>query len=707
MEIIKRDGSIVEFNKQKIEDAILKAMRYGSGIVEEDIAKTVSEQIEDRYIKTQKQATVKEVERLVYELLILYSQMETAKAYEGYRAVQEFKRNNNTTDDSILSLVSRQNEDVMDENSNKNGAINATQRDLIAGEVSKDIARRKLIPTYLVQAHDEGAIHWHDMDYSISPMHNCCLVNLEDMFTNGTVINEKLVEEPKSFGTACTVATQIIAQVSSNQYGGQSITIAHLAKYLKVSEEKAYKHYIELGINEEDAKMLALDAKKKELRDGVQTIRYQLSTLQTTNGQAPFSTIYLEIIQGSPYEEEMAMICEEMIKQRLEGMKNFKGQEIGESFPKLVYLLDEHNCLEGGKYDYITELCAVCNAKRLVPDYQSAKIMRQNYDGETFPPMGCRSHLSNWKDENGNYKWYGRFNMGVVSLNLPQVGILANKDMDLFWKIFDERLQLCKEALMCRYEMLLGTPSDASPIHWQHGALGRLKKGEKIDKLLQNGYATLSLGYVGIAELTQAMLGCSHTTPEGEAFALEVMKHMKAKCDEWKEETGLGFGLYGTPAESLIYRFCKIDKARFGEIPNVTDRMYYTNSYHVHVCEPIDAFDKLAFESQFHNISLGGCISYIEVPDMSKNLEAIKSIINFIYHNIQYAEINTKSDVCYKCGFNGEILLDKETLEWYCPCCGNKDRSEMQVMRRTCGYIGTNFWNKGRTAEIGDRVLHL
>lgn len=707
MEIIKRDGSIVEFNKQKIEDAILKAMRYGSGIVEEDIAKTVSEQIEERYIKTQKQATVKEVERLVYELLILYSQMETAKAYEGYRAVQEFKRNNNTTDDSILSLVNRQNEDVMDENSNKNGAINATQRDLIAGEVSKDIARRKLIPTYLVQAHDEGAIHWHDMDYSISPMHNCCLVNLEDMFTNGTVINEKLVEEPKSFGTACTVATQIIAQVSSNQYGGQSITIAHLAKYLKVSEEKAYNRYIELGINEEDARMLALDAKKKELRDGVQTIRYQLSTLQTTNGQAPFSTIYLEIIQGSPYEEEMAMICEEMIKQRLEGMKNFKGQEIGESFPKLVYLLDEHNCLEGGKYDYITELCAVCNAKRLVPDYQSAKIMKQNYDGETFPPMGCRSHLSNWKDENGNYKWYGRFNMGVVSLNLPQIGILANKDMDLFWKIFDERLQLCKEALMCRYEMLLGTPSDASPIHWQHGALGRLKKGEKIDKLLQNGYATLSLGYVGIAELTQAMLRCSHTTPEGEAFALEVMKHMKAKCDEWKEETGLGFGLYGTPAESLIYRFCKIDKARFGEIPNVTDRMYYTNSYHVHVCEPIDAFDKLAFESQFHNISLGGCISYIEVPDMSKNLEAIKSIINFIYHNIQYAEINTKSDVCYKCGFNGEILLDKETLEWYCPCCGNKDRSEMQVMRRTCGYIGTNFWNKGRTAEIGDRVLHL
>lgn len=707
MKIIKRNGQKVDFKSEKIEKAILKAMK-STGIIRPQIAKDIANGITEFYQDNLDiiEPEVEMIEHLVYTNLLDANQVETAKAYEGYRAVQEFKRNINTTDQSILSLISRENEDVMNENSNKNAVVNATQRDLIAGEVSKDIARRKLIPAHIVQAHDEGAIHYHDLDYAISPMHNCCLIDLEDMFANGTVINEKLVETPKSFGTACTVATQIMAQVASNQYGGQSITIAHLAPYLKVSEIKAFNHYIELGFSEEQAALLAKDVKLKELKDGVQTIRYQLSTLQTTNGQAPFATIYLEIQEGHEFEEEMAMICEEMIRQRLQGMKNHKGQEIGEAFPKLVYLLDEHNCLEGGKYDYITELCAECNCKRLVPDYQSAKIMRQNYEGCTFPPMGCRSHLSP-KKVNGEYKWYGRFNMGVVSLNLPQIGILANKDMNLFWEIFNERLDLAKDALMHRYKMLLGTPSDASPIHWQHGALGRLEKGEKIDKLLQDGYATLSLGYVGICELTYAMLGVSHTTPEGEKFALEIMKHMKAKCDEWKEETGLGFGLYGTPAENLIYRFCKIDKKRFGEIENVTDRMYYTNSYHVHVCEQIDAFSKLKFESQFHNISLGGCISYIEVPDMSKNLEAVKQVINFIYHNVQYAEINTKPDVCYKCGFTGEIQLNKETLEWYCPSCGNDDKGEMQVMRRTCGYIGTNFWNKGRTAEIGDRVLHL
>ena len=707
MQVIKRDNSIVDFDKSKIREAIMKSMKNGSGIVLPDIAKLIASDAERHFNRQEEMPTIYKIEAYVYDRLVHYGQSVTARAYEGYRAVQEFKRNTNTTDESILNLLNKNNEDVMKENSNKNPVVAATQRDLIAGEVSKDISRRRLIPAHLVQAHDEGAIHWHDMDYTLSPIFNCCLVNLEDMFENGTVINEKLVETPKSFGTACTVATQIIAQVSSNQYGGQSITIKHLAKYLKATEDKAYKFYLEKYKNEDLAKSLALDMKMKDLKDGVQTIRYQLSTLQTTNGQAPFSTIYLEIEEGHPYEEEMALICEEMIRQRLEGMKNYKGQEIGEAFPKLVYLLDEHNCLEGGKYDYITKLAAKCTAKRLVPDYQSAKIMRQNYEGNTFPPMGCRSHLSPWRDEKGKYKWYGRFNQGVISLNLPQIAIIADKDMELFWEMLDQRLEMCKEALMIRHKMLLGTISDTSPIHWQHGAIGRLKKGEKIDSLLKNGYSTLSLGYVGIHEMVQAMLGVSHTTEEGEKFALEVMNYMKDKCDEWKKETGLGFGLYGTPAESLIYRFCRLDKARYGEIKNVTDRLYYTNSYHVHVCEEIDAFSKLKFESQFHSISNGGCISYVEVPDMSKNLEAVESVINFIYHNIQYAEINTKPDVCYECGFTGEIQLNKETLTWYCPSCGNSNEDNMQVMRRTCGYIGTNFWNKGRTAEIGDRVLHL
>ena len=671
MEVIKRDGSIVEFNKHKIREAILKAMKHGSGIYLPDIAKLIANDAENYFKDENETPTIYKIESYVYERLVHYGQSITAKSYEGYRAVQSFKRNINTTDESILGLIQKTNEDVLKENSNKNSVIAATQRDLIAGEVSKDISRRRLIPPHLVQAHDEGAIHWHDMDYTLSPIFNCCLINLEDMLNNGTVINDKLVESPKSFGTACTVTTQIIAQVASNQYGGQSITIKHLAKFLRVTYDKYYKFYMEKYNNEELAKDLANDMKMKDLRDGVQTIRYQLSTLQTTNGQAPFSTIYLEIEEGNEYEEEMALICEEMIKQRLEGMKNYKGQEIGEAFPKLVYLLDEHNCLEGGKYDYITKLAAECTAKRLVPDYQSAKIMRMNYEGNTFPPMGCRSHLSPWKDGNGDYKWYGRFNQGVISLNLPQIGIIANGDMELFWELLDQRLALCKEALITRHNMLLGTVSDVSPIHWQHGAIARLEKGEAIDKLLNEGYSTLSLGYVGIHEMVQAMLGVSHTTPEGEKFALEVMNHMKDACDEWKNETGLGFGLYGTPAENLIYRFCRLDKARFGEIKNVTDRLYYTNSYHVHVCEEIDAFSKLKFESQFHGISLGGCISYVEVPDLTRNVEAVESLINFIYHNIQYAEINTKPDICYSCGYTGEIKLD-ENLEWYCPSCGNR-----------------------------------
>ena len=706
MKVIKRDGKTVEFDKKKIKEAVIKAMKNGSGIYLPDIAKLIANDAQKHFQSQDETPTIYMIETFVYDRLVHYGQTVTAKAYEGYRAVQSFKRTINTTDESILGLIKKTNEDVLRENSNKNSVIAATQRDLIAGEVSKDISRRRLIPSHIVQAHDEGAIHWHDMDYTIQPIFNCCLINLEDMLDNGTVINDKLVETPKSFGTACTVTTQIMAQVASNQYGGQIITIKHLAKYLRVTYDKFYKYYMEKYKNEELASELAKDMEMKDLKDGVQTIRYQLSTLQTTNGQSPFGTIYLEITEGDEYEEEMALICEEMIRQRLEGMKNYKGQEIGEAFPKLVYLLDEHNCLEGGKYDYITKLAAKCTARRLVPDYQSAKIMRKNYEGNTFPPMGCRSHLSPWKDENGNYKWYGRFNQGVISLNLPQIAIIADKDMDLFWELLDQRLELCKEALLVRHNMLMDTLSDVSPIHWQHGAIARLKKGEKINKLLENGYSTLSLGYVGVYEMTQAMLGVSHTTPEGQKFALKVMHKLADACSKWKEETGLGFGLYGTPAENLIYRFCRLDKQRFGEIKNVTDRLYYTNSYHVHVCEEIDAFSKLKFEAPFHNISLGGCISYVEVPDMTRNLEAVEHIINFIYHNIQYAEINTKPDICYSCGYTGEIKLDKD-LNWFCPSCGNRDENEMQVMRRTCGYIGTNFWNKGRTAEIGDRVLHL
>ena len=705
MLIIKRDKSVEDFNPDKIKNAILKSMKFGIGNINENIADEISINIYNVFVNEKTPPTVEQVENLVYYELVKNGFEGVAKAYEGYRAVQEFKRHENTTDEGIISLLNSTNEDVLKENSNKDGNIAATQRDLIAGEVSKDIARRKLLPTNIVQAHDEGILHYHDMDYAIQNIHNCCLINLEDMFENGTVINDKLVETPKSFSTACTVATQIMAQVSSNQYGGQSITIKHLAPFLRVSFDKYHKKYLE-KCDKNLAYDLATERMMEELKSGVQTVRYQLSTLQTTNGQSPFATVYLEIIEGDEFEREQALICEEMIKQRLEGMKNYKGQEIGETFPKLIYVLDEHNCLEGGKYDYITELCAECNVKRLVPDYQSAKIMRQNYEGCNFPPMGCRSHLSPYKDENGDYKWYGRFNQGVISLNLPQIGIIANKDMDLFWSLLNERLELCKEALLCRHKLLLGTKSDVSPIHWQFGALGRLKKGEVIDELLKNNYSTLSLGYVGICELTYAMLGVSHTTKEGEKFALEVMNFMKKKCDNWKKEYNLGFGLYGTPAENLIYRFCRLDTARYGKIENVTDKMYYTNSYHVHVTEPIDAFEKLEFESQFHAISSGGCISYVEVPNLSNNLDAVKSIINFIYHNVQYAEINTKPDLCYKCGYTGEIQ-NNENLNWYCPNCGNRDESEMQVMRRTCGYIGSSYWSKGRTAEIKERVLHL
>lgn len=706
MIVIKRNNSKTRFDKVKIKDAVEKAMR-SCGFKDFKPAMEIAEKLEKQYEDLGlNMVKVSVIEKDVFMMLTSIGLEEVARSYEGYRAVQEYKRINNTTDDSILGLVRRTNVDVLEENSNKNALVASTQRDLIAGEVSKDIARRKLVPAYQIQAHDEGAIHIHDMDYLMQPIHNCCLINLEDMLNNGTVINGKLVETPKSFATACTVATQIVAQVASNQYGGQSITIKHIAPFLRVSYDKYLNKYKELGFNEEQTIKIAEDRMREELIAGIQTIRYQLSTLQTSNGQAPFVTIYLEIIEGDEFEKEQALICEEMVRQRLQGMKNEKGQEIGESFPKLVYVLDEHNCLKGGKYDYITELCAKCNVKRLVPDYQSAKIMRANYDGDNFPPMGCRSHLSVWKDENGNNKWYGRFNIGVVSVNLPQIGLLANGDMEKFWNIFEQRMELCKDTLMTRIELLKGTPANTSPIHWQHGALARLKANETIDSLLEGGYATVSLGYVGVYECVQAMLKQSHTTKEGEKFALEIVRRMKECCDTWKEETGYGFGLYGTPAESLIYRFCRLDTKVFGKVPNVTDKLYYTNSYHVHVTEEIDAFSKLAFESQFHAISSGGCISYVEVPNLSKNVDAVKDVIRFIYDNVQYAEINTKSDVCYECGFDGEMQID-DNLDWYCPSCGNRDKEQMQVLRRTCGYIGSSLWNKGKTQEIKERVLHL
>jgi ribonucleoside-triphosphate reductase len=711
MKIIKRNGEINQFDKERIKNAILKAMKYGSGIVKEDVAIDIADSLEkyfsDHYYKNESDIpSVKIVETTVYYELVKRNEIQIAKAYESFRAVQEFKREVNTTDESILKLINTTNEEVMRENSNKNAFIVSTQRDLIAGEISKDIAFRKLIPAHIVQAHIDGDIHWHDADYTLQHMHNCDLVNLEDMLQNGTVINEKLVEKPKSFETACTVATQIMAQVASSQYGGQSITIKHLAPFLRTTYEKYLKKYTEMGFDKETAEKLATDRKLESLKNGVQTIRYQLSTISGTNGQAPFATIYLEVEVGSEYEEEEALIVEEMIKQRLEGMKNYKGQEIGEAFPKLVYPLDEHNCLEGGKYDYLTKLAAKCNVKRLVPDYQSVKIMKQNYDGDNFPPMGCRSHLSPWKDENGNNKWYGRFNQGVVSLNLARIGIQANGDMDSMWKILDEKLSLAYEALMVRHDLLKGTVSDVAPILWQHGAIARLKKGEKIDKLLYGGYSTISLGYVGLHEMIYALIGKSHTTPEGQELSLKVMNKMKESVDKWGAETNIGFSLYGTPAESLIARFCKLDREKFGVIKGVTDKEYYTNSYHVNVTEPIDAFSKLKFEAQYHSISSGGCISYVEVPDMSKNVEAVEKIINFIYHNVQYAEINTKSDICYKCGYDGEMQVTDD-LHWYCPNCGNDDEYEMQVMRRTCGYIGTNLWNRGRTKEIKERVLHL
>ena len=708
MKVIKRDGRAVDYDRQKIAIAIGKAnseVRKNERATQEEI-ESIMDYIEEF---GKKRMLVEDIQDIIEEKLMDLKRFELAKKYVVYRYTRALVRKQNTTDESILGLIRKTNKELMEENSNKNAVIASTQRDLIAGEVSKDLTKRILLPEKITKAHEEGILHFHDADYFLQPIFNCCLINIKDMLDNGTVMNGKLIESPKSFQVACTVTTQIIAAVASGQYGGQSVDIKHLGKYVRKSKEK-FKNEIEEKykelLPEEVIDDLVAQRLKSEVAAGVQTIQYQINTLMTTNGQSPFVTIFLNLEEGDEYIEENAMVIEEILNQRYKGIKNEKGVYVTPAFPKLIYVLDEHNCLKGGKYDYLTKLAVKCSSKRLYPDYISAKKMRENYEGNVFSPMGCRSFLSPWKDEKGEYKFEGRFNQGVVSINLPQIGIIAKGDEEKFWKLFDERLELCKEAIMCRHYALLGTVSDTSPIHWQYGAIARLQKGETIDKLLKGGYSSISLGYIGLYEVTKAMKGVSHTTDEGHEFALRVMKHLREATDRWKKETGLGFALYGTPAESLCYRFARIDKEKFGSIQDITDKGYYTNSYHVDVREKIDAFSKLSFESEFQKISSGGAISYIEIPNMKNNLPALEEAVKFIYDNIQYAEFNTKSDYCHCCGFDGEIIINDDN-EWECPQCGNKDHSKMNVTRRTCGYLGENFWNVGKTKEIKARVLHL
>jgi len=707
MQVVKRNGKIVDYDPTKIKIAIEKAnltVSEGERATKEEI-KAILEYIEKL---DKKRFLVEDIQDIVEEKLMSFGHYELAKKYIIYRYNRMLIRKANTTDETIMTLVKNANKDVMEENSNKNALAASTQRDLIAGEVSRDLTRRLLLPEKLSKAHDEGIFHFHDADYFIQPIFNCCLINIGDMLDNGTVMNGKLIESPKSFQVACTVTTQIIAAVASSQYGGQSVDIRHLGKYLRRSKEKFERKLraVDPNIDEEYLKKYVDMRLKDELSSGIQTIQYQINTLMTTNGQSPFVTLFLYLDKNDEYLEENAMIVEEILKQRLQGIKNEKGVYVTPAFPKLVYVLDEHNSLQGGKYDYITELAVKCSAKRLYPDYISAKKMRENYEGNVFSPMGCRSFLSPWKDENGKYKFEGRFNQGVVSINLPQIGIIADGDEEKFWKLFDERLELCYEALMVRHNALKGTKSDVSPIHWQYGAIARFDKGETIDKLLFGGYSSISLGYIGLYEVTKLMKGVSHTDPKGEEFALRVMNYMNKKTQEWKAKTNIGFALYGTPAESLCYRFARIDKAKYGTIEDVTDKGYYTNSYHVDVREKIDAFAKFKFEAKYQPISSGGCISYVEIPNLTNNLEAIREVVKFIYDNIQYAEFNTKSDYCHVCGYDGEIVIN-DNNEWECPQCHNKDHKKMNVTRRTCGYLGENFWNVGKTKEIKARVLHL
>ena len=723
MKIIKRSGEEAVFDREKIIAAITKAnqeVTEDKRLTEEQI-RSLELEVEANCKNLTRAASVEEIQDLVENGLMESGKHEVARKYITYRYQHALVRKTNTTDEKIMSLIECNNEEVKQENSNKNPTVNSVQRDYMAGEVSRDLTRRFLLPGDIVKAHEEGIIHFHDSDYYAQHMHNCCLVNLEDMLQNGTVISETMIERPKSFSTACNIATQAIAQIASSQYGGQSITLSHLVPFVDVSRQKfrrAVRQEFEQANMQADEKQIDEIAEmrvKEEIKRGVQVIQYQVITLMTTNGQAPFITVfmYLDEVPEGQIRKDLAMVIEEMLNQRILGVKNEKGVYITPAFPKLIYVLDEDNIREGTKYWYLTQLAAKCTAKRMVPDYISAKKMREYKNGDVYPCMGCRSFLTPDTEglgENGAHKYYGRFNQGVVTLNLVDVACSSGKDEKKFWDLMEERTELCKKALMCRHERLMGTPSDVAPILWQFGALARLKKGETLDKLLFNNYSTISLGYAGLCECTRYMKGVSHTDADGKEFALRVMEFMNDKCTEWRKETNISFSLYGTPLESTTYKFSKCLQKRFGMIPGVTDKNYITNSYHVHVMEPIDAFSKLKFESEFQALSPGGAISYVGVPNMMHNIDAVLSVMQYIYDNIMYAELNTKSDYCQCCGYDGEIKIvtdEDGKLVWECPNCGNRDQTKMNVARRTCGYIGTQFWNQGRTQEIKERVLHL
>ena len=721
--VIKRNGEEVDFRLEKIVNAIKKANEEVENIhrMNDFQIIAIAEKIAQQAEEFTHAVNVEDIQDMVETGIMEMRGYEVAQKYVRYRYKRELTRKSNTTDNGILALIDHMNEEVKQENSNKNPVINSTQRDYMAGEVSKDLTKRVLLPEEIVRAHEEGIIHFHDMDYFAQKEHNCDLINLEDMLQNGTVISETMIEKPHSFFTACNVTTQIVAQVASNQYGGQSFTLSHLAPFVDVSRQKLRKSVIEERIESGEVLDDAIIDKiterrlRTEVQSGIQTIQYQLITLMTCNGQAPFVTgvMYLDEVPEGRTRDDLAMIIEEVMKQRMQGVKNEKGVWITPAFPKLIYVLDEDNITEDSKYWYLTELAAKCTAKRMVPDYISAKIMKELKNGDVYPCMGCRSFLTvedSQRNADGSHKFYGRFNQGVVTINLVDVACSAEGNMERFWEILDERLELCHRALRCRHERLLGTVSDVAPILWQNGALARLKKGETIDKLLFDGYSTISLGYAGLYEMCMRMLGKSHTDPEAKPFALAVMQRLNDKCKEWKEAENISYSVYGTPMESTTYKFAKCLQKRFGIIPGVTDKNYITNSYHVHVTEKIDAFSKLKFESEFQKLSPGGAISYIEVPNMQTNIPAVLSVLQYIYENIMYAELNTKSDFCEVCGYDGEIkIIEDETgkLVWECPNCGNRDQDKLFVARRTCGYIGTQFWNQGRTQEIKDRVLHL